>query len=67
MTPDQYSFSGDAVTFLGLIGVASTLLIVVTAFRRFFNSPYNVRYVPRQEVAQETSTDTETPVSCNND
>jgi len=42
MTPDTYTFSGDAVTFLGLVGVASTLLIVVTAFRRFFNSPYNV-------------------------
>jgi hypothetical protein len=44
MNPDTYTFSGDAVTFLGLVGVASTLLIVVTAFRRFFNSPYNVRY-----------------------
>jgi hypothetical protein len=43
MTPDQYSFSGDAITFLGLIGVASTLLIVVTAFKRFYNSPYNLR------------------------
>jgi len=43
MTPDTYTFSGDAITFLGLVGVASTLLILVTAFRRFFNSPYNVR------------------------
>jgi hypothetical protein len=40
MTPDQYSFSGDAITFLGLIGVASTLLIVVTAFRSYWRSPY---------------------------
>jgi hypothetical protein len=40
---DTYSFSGDAVTFIGLVGVVSTLVIVVTAFRRFFNSPYNVR------------------------
>ena len=39
MTPDTYTFSGDAVTFLGLIGVASTLLIVATAFRRYYNSP----------------------------
>jgi hypothetical protein len=39
MTPDTYSFSGDFVTFLGMIGVASTLLIVVTAFRRYYNSP----------------------------
>lgn len=62
MTPDQYSFSGDAVTFLGLIGVASTFLIIVTAFRRFFNSPYNVRVTPKQ-VTTEASTDNETPVS----
>ena len=53
MTPDTYSFTGDAVTFLGLIGVASTLLIVVTAFRRFFNSPYNFR-VPVSKVTQDT-------------
>jgi hypothetical protein len=39
MTPDTYTFSGDAVTFLGLLGVVSTLVIVVTAFRRYFNSP----------------------------
>ncbi len=63
MNPETYTFSGDAVTFLGLIGVASTLLIVVTAFRRFFNSPYNVRYVPPQDVAPEEPTETETPVS----
>ena len=49
MNPDTYTFAGDATTFLGLIGVASTLLIVVVSFRRFFNSPYNVRYVKREE------------------
>jgi hypothetical protein len=50
MTPDTYTFSGDAVTFLGLVGVASTLLIIVTAFRRFFNSPYNLRVkIPAQQ------------------
>jgi hypothetical protein len=59
MTPDQYTFSGDAVTFLGLVGVASTLLIVVTAFRRFFNSPYNVRVATKvnQEITTETNND----------
>ena len=62
MNPDTYTFSGDAVTFLGLVGVASTLLIVVTAFRRFFNSPYNVRVTPKQ-VSTELPTETETPVS----
>ena len=39
MTPDTYSFSGDAVTFLGLVGVFSTGIILVTAFRRYYNSP----------------------------
>ena len=62
MNPDTYTFSGDAVTFLGLVGVASTLLIVVTAFRRFFNSPYNVRVTPKK-VSTEPTTETETPVS----
>lgn len=62
MTPDQYNFNGDFVTFLGLIGVASTLLIMVTAFKRFYNSPYNVRVTPKQ-VAPETSAETETPAS----
>lgn len=45
MNPDTYTFAGDATTFLGLVGVVSAFVIVVTAFRRFFNSPYNVRYV----------------------
>jgi len=62
MTPDTFNFTGDAVTFLGLIGVASTLLIVVTSFRRFFNSPYNVRVTPKQ-VPVETVPDNETPVT----
>jgi hypothetical protein len=62
MTPDTYTFSGDAVTIIGLVGVVSTFLIVVTSFRRFFNSPYNVRVTPKQ-VPTETTTETETPVS----
>lgn len=52
MNPDTYTFSGDAVTFLGLVGVASTLLILVTAFRRFYNSPYNFRL--KTKVTQQT-------------
>ena len=36
---ETYSFSGDAVTFLGLVGVVSTFIIVVTAFRRYYSSP----------------------------
>jgi hypothetical protein len=41
MTPDTLNFSGDAVTFLGLIGVVSTAIIIVTIFRSFYNSPLN--------------------------
>lgn len=39
--PDFYTFSGDGVTFLGLIAIFSTAIIVVTVFRSFFNSPLN--------------------------
>lgn len=53
MTPEQYNFSGDIVTFLGLVGVVSTFIILVTAFKRFYNSPYNIRV--------KTNTNNETP------
>ena len=59
MTPDTFNFSGDAVTFLGFVGVASTLLIVVTSFRRFFNSPYNIRVTPQESTSQTTTETTE--------
>jgi hypothetical protein len=39
MNPDTLNFTGDAVTFLGLIGVISAAIIVVTVFRSYFNSP----------------------------
>jgi len=39
MTPDTLNFTGDAVTYLGFVGVISTLIILVTSFRRYFNSP----------------------------
>ena len=35
-----YNFTGDAITFLGLIGVVSSVVIVVIAFRRFWSSPF---------------------------
>jgi hypothetical protein len=35
-----YNFTGDAVTFLGLIGILSTALIMVIAYRRYWNSPF---------------------------
>jgi len=62
MTLDTLNFSGDAVTILGFIGVLSTLFIVVTAFRRFFNSPYNVRVKP-SKVNTELPTDSDSTVS----
>lgn len=40
-TPDTLTFTGDAVTFLGLIGVVSTAIILVTIFRSFAKSPLN--------------------------
>ena len=39
MTPDSLNFTGDAITYLGLIGVTSTLIILVSVFRSYFNSP----------------------------
>ena len=62
MNPDTYTFGGDAVTFLGLVGVISAFIIVSTAFRRFFNSPYNLRVTPEQ-VSTQTSTDPDSTVS----
>ena len=38
---EQYTFIGDSVTYLGLVGVVSTAIILSTAFRRFYNSPFN--------------------------
>jgi len=59
MSPETLTFNGDAVTFLGLIGVASSLLIIVTAFRRFFNSPYNVRVkVSTPKVSEDVTDET---------
>jgi len=62
MNPDTYTFTGDATTFLGLVGVVSAGIIVVTAFRRFFNSPYNVQ-VTRKKVSTQSSTDSNSTVS----
>ena len=62
MTPDTLHFNGDFVTFLGLIGVVSTGIIIVTSFRRFFNSPMNLR-LPVSKVAQEPAQDPENLLS----
>ena len=39
MTLESLQFTGDAVTYLGLVGVISTAIIVVSVFRSYFNSP----------------------------
>ena len=41
MTPETYNFTGDTVTVLGLVGVISTAIIVVSVFRSFYKSPLN--------------------------
>jgi len=60
--PSTYTFGGDAITFLGLVGVVSALVIIVTAFRRFFNSPYNIRVTP-SELTTKTPTNNDSTVS----
>jgi len=62
MTPNTLDFAGNAATYLGFVGVVSAFVIIVTSFRRFFNSPYNVRVTPKQ-VSTKLTTDSETPVS----
>jgi len=41
MNLDTLNFTGDAFTYLGFVGVISTLIILVTAFTRFYKSPLN--------------------------
>jgi hypothetical protein len=36
---NSYNFTGDAVTYLGLIGVISTAIIIVFVFRSYSKSP----------------------------
>ena len=38
---DTLNFTGDAVTYLGFLGVTSTLIILVSVFRSFYKSPLN--------------------------
>ncbi len=40
MNVPTLDFSGDAVTYFGLIGVVSSVIVVVVAYRRFWASPY---------------------------
>jgi hypothetical protein len=38
---ESYNFTGDAVTYLGFVGVISTAIIVISVFKSFYNSPLN--------------------------
>ena len=38
---ESYTFTGDAVTYLGLLGIISTAIIVVSVFKSFYQSPLN--------------------------
>jgi hypothetical protein len=38
-TVNTLDFTGNGVTFLGMVGIVSTLIIVVSVFRSFGNSP----------------------------
>lgn len=62
MTPDQYSFSGDANTYIGAIALFATPVLLYWIFRSYWSSPYNVRVTSKQ-VSTEITTETETPVS----
>jgi hypothetical protein len=38
--PDTLNFTGNIVTYVGLLGVVSTLVILVSVFTSFARSPY---------------------------
>jgi hypothetical protein len=38
---ETYNFTGDAVTYLGAVGVIATTIILITVFKSFYNSPLN--------------------------
>jgi hypothetical protein len=39
MMPNTFNFTGDAITYIGLVGVISTAVIVITVFRSYWSSP----------------------------
>jgi len=41
MMPNTLNFTGDATTYLGLVGVISTAVILITVFRSYWSSPLN--------------------------
>ncbi|AEC53173.1 hypothetical protein SCRM01_227 [Synechococcus phage S-CRM01] len=40
MNISTYNFTGDFVTYLGFIGIVSTAIILIVAYRRYWTSPY---------------------------
>jgi hypothetical protein len=40
MTPETLNFNGNIVTVIGLVGVVSTFVILVTVYRSYWQSPY---------------------------
>lgn len=39
--PETYSFTGNATTIIGLVGVVSTAFILISIFRSYWSSPYH--------------------------
>lgn len=38
--PETYTFTSDAITIIGLVGVISTAFIILSVFRSYWSSPY---------------------------
>ena len=59
MTPDQYTFSGDATTFFGAVALFATPVLLYWIFRSYWRSPYNFRLTTKvnQETTAETTND----------
>jgi len=41
MMLNTFNFTGDATTYLGLVGVISTAVILISVFRSAGSSPFN--------------------------
>lgn len=40
MSISTYDFTGDITTYLGFVGIISTAIILVIAYKRYWNSPF---------------------------
>lgn len=38
--PDTYGFVGDLSTSVGFFGIVGSVVVIVFAYRRYWNSPY---------------------------